>query len=220
MHEVALLTVFVADIFGSTHCLGMCGGIATALGTARSAVAWQPLVYQAGRISSYAIGGGIVGAADVAAGMTFETSLWSAVLRLATAMVVVSIGIGMALGSDHRRGRRLRASAGEAGCAGVGARTVVGLVALWVGVFGTFRRGHIGLRRAGWVDHDGVRTWHAPCDARLELRGLEIPGIKRFVCLSARRHHRRLRALDCYGADRRTDGQTWAFGAWPYKYCS
>ncbi|MGC2028709.1 MAG: sulfite exporter TauE/SafE family protein [Steroidobacteraceae bacterium] len=100
MHELALGTAFIAGVLGSTHCLAMCGGLATALGTARGGGSrWQPLLYQLGRILSYGLGGAIVGSLGEAAGMGFETSRWSEVLRLGTALIVVLIGLNIALGA-------------------------------------------------------------------------------------------------------------------------
>jgi uncharacterized protein len=100
MHELALGTAFIAGVLGSTHCLAMCGGIATALGTARGGgPRWQPLLYQLGRIASYGVGGAIVGSLGEAAGMGFEASRWSEVMRLGTALIVVLIGLNIALGA-------------------------------------------------------------------------------------------------------------------------
>ena len=110
MHELALMTIFLAGLLGSTHCLVMCAGLATALGATRGtgAGAWQPLLYQTGRITSYAVAGAIVGGLGAAAGLAFEISRWSEIMRLATALVVVLIGLDIALGSSVR-GRWLRA---------------------------------------------------------------------------------------------------------------
>jgi sulfite exporter TauE/SafE len=110
MHELTLATVFIAGLLGSTHCVMMCGGIATALGapSAGRARRWQPLIYQFGRISSYGIAGVIVGTLGAAAGLGFAISRWSQVLRLATALVVVLIGLDIALATSGR-GRWLRA---------------------------------------------------------------------------------------------------------------
>ena len=104
MHEIALGTAFIAGILGSAHCLAMCGGLATALGTARGggAARRQPLLYQFGRIASYGIGGALVGGLGAAAGMAFEVPRWSAVLRLGTALIVVLIGLNIALGAGSR----------------------------------------------------------------------------------------------------------------------
>jgi sulfite exporter TauE/SafE len=109
MHELALGSAFVAGVLGSTHCVAMCGGLATALGTQRQSPARaRPLLYQLGRVCSYGIAGAIVGSLGAAAGFAFEASQWSAVLRLSTALVVVLIGLNMALGS-RSRGPWLRA---------------------------------------------------------------------------------------------------------------
>jgi sulfite exporter TauE/SafE len=110
MHELTLATVFIAGLLGSTHCVTMCGGIATALGAPRvgGARRWQPLIYQLGRISSYGMAGAIVGTLGAAAGAGFAITRWSQILRLATALVVVVIGLDIALATSGR-GRWLRA---------------------------------------------------------------------------------------------------------------
>jgi uncharacterized protein len=99
MSELAWATAFLAGLLGSGHCLGMCGGIATALGTGAVRRPWQPLVYQLGRLTGYAIAGAIAGALGAAAGFAFALSRWSELLRLATAVVVVVIGLDIAFGS-------------------------------------------------------------------------------------------------------------------------
>lgn len=99
MSAVALVTVFVAGLLGSTHCLAMCGGLATALAAAPGpgARSWRPLLYQLGRVSSYLAAGAIAGALGVAAGSALTLPRLGVVLRLATAAVVVSIGLNLAL---------------------------------------------------------------------------------------------------------------------------
>jgi uncharacterized protein len=109
MHELALSSAFVAGVLGSTHCVAMCGGLATALGTQRhGTLRARPLLYQLGRVSSYGTAGAVVGSLGAAAGFAFEASQWSEVLRLGTALIVVLIGLNMALGS-RSRGPWLRA---------------------------------------------------------------------------------------------------------------
>jgi len=109
MLELALGSAFLAGVLGSTHCVAMCGGLATALGTRRhGTLRAQPLLYQLGRVTSYGIAGAIVGALGTVAGFAFEASQWSAVLRLGTGLIVVLIGLNIALGS-RLRGRWLRA---------------------------------------------------------------------------------------------------------------
>jgi sulfite exporter TauE/SafE len=109
MHELALGSAFVAGVLGSAHCVAMCGGLATALGTQRqSTTRARPLLYQLGRVSSYGIAGATVGSLGAVAGFAFEASRWTEVLRLGTALIVVLIGLNMALGS-RSRGPWLRA---------------------------------------------------------------------------------------------------------------
>ncbi len=107
MHEIAFATAFVAGLLGSGHCLAMCGGIATALGTAGGARG-NALLYQAGRLTSYALAGAIAGGVGAAAGFAFTVSRWSAILRLATALIVIVIGLDISLGTS-RLTRWLRA---------------------------------------------------------------------------------------------------------------
>jgi len=99
MPGLTWMTAFLAGLLGSGHCLTMCGGIAAALGAGGVRRPWQPLLYQLGRLSGYAIAGGIAGALGAAAGFAFALSRWSELLRLATALVVVLIGLDIALGS-------------------------------------------------------------------------------------------------------------------------
>ncbi len=67
--DATLLTAFLVGLLGSTHCLGMCGGIVSALTLGLRAdirrspwtIAPYLLAYNAGRIASYMIAGGLVG---------------------------------------------------------------------------------------------------------------------------------------------------------------
>ncbi len=108
MPELTLATALLAGFLGSTHCLGMCGGIATALGASPAGRSWRLLLHHMGRIASYAAAGGCAGAAGAAAGFAFTAARWSAVLRLATALAVIVIGLDIAL-SGNGRVRWLRA---------------------------------------------------------------------------------------------------------------
>lgn len=61
-----LLTSFTIGLLGSLHCIGMCGGLVSAVCLSRPALWWPGLLsYQAGRIGGYVILGllaGLVGA--------------------------------------------------------------------------------------------------------------------------------------------------------------
>ena len=98
MHELAWVAVFFAGLLGSTHCLAMCGGIATALGARAGARGWQPILYQVGRLTSYGMAGCIAGALGAGPGVAFAAPHWSDVLRVATALMVIAIGLNIALG--------------------------------------------------------------------------------------------------------------------------
>jgi hypothetical protein len=100
MRELTFLMALLAGLFGSTHCLAMCGGIATALGGASGRrLRWEALLYHGGRIASYTTAGAIAGALGAAAGFAFAASSWSALLRLGTAFMVTVIGLDISLGT-------------------------------------------------------------------------------------------------------------------------
>jgi sulfite exporter TauE/SafE len=69
--ELLLASVFVVGLLGGVHCVGMCGGIAAALTFGLPAerqgrfAALLPflLAYNAGRVASYALAGGLMGGA-------------------------------------------------------------------------------------------------------------------------------------------------------------
>jgi sulfite exporter TauE/SafE len=116
--ELTLVAALTAGLLGSGHCLGMCGGIAGALGaSARTATAsaagaaWYALVFNLGRVCGYALigalagllGGGLVSMADLPA--------WSATARGLTGLLMVMIGLQIAfrwslLGFIERSGAR------------------------------------------------------------------------------------------------------------------
>ena len=109
MPELTFTTAFLAGLLGSGHCLGMCGGLATALGTADPGPrrAWHALLCQLGRLTSYGAAGALVGGAGAAVGFAFSISTWGALLRLAAAAMIVLIGLDIVWGASGR-GRWLR----------------------------------------------------------------------------------------------------------------
>jgi len=100
------LTLFAAlgaGLLGSTHCLGMCGGIAGAVGVGdarnprtRKAAAGYSLLYNLGRIASYAVVGFAAGSVGHWLGATMNYAHWLVVLRVATGMVMIVIGLQIA----------------------------------------------------------------------------------------------------------------------------
>jgi uncharacterized protein len=92
--EAGLLAALLGGFIGSVHCLGMCGGIAGALGMAGAGKASFAVAYSAGRIASYMVAGAIAGA--IGAGLAGAAGLgpW---LRLLMGIVLVLLGLQVAL---------------------------------------------------------------------------------------------------------------------------
>jgi len=110
--ETMLLSALTAGLFGSLHCAGMCGGIASALGmsmkqssentqsVSSQPVSFQPLnmalFFQLGRISSYFVAGCIAGYfGDVITQATLFKNV-AVYLRLFSALFLVGLGLYLA----------------------------------------------------------------------------------------------------------------------------
>ncbi len=96
-----LLAALLAGLLGSGHCLAMCGGIAAAgalpgAGTGRTL--GRLLVYNGGRLASYALAGGLAGSVGLGLGYALNTADWAGVLRLATGLVILAVGAQIAFG--------------------------------------------------------------------------------------------------------------------------
>ena len=102
VNEMTIVSLFLAGLLGSGHCVAMCGGIAIALGGAPggSRVS-RSILYQLGRLTSYGMAGGLAGAIG-STGLSLATTHWSDILRLASALIVVVIGLRLALGSGSQ----------------------------------------------------------------------------------------------------------------------
>ncbi len=106
--EGGLMAAVIAGLLGSTHCLGMCGGIAGWLGlnTAVRGAAGRTgfaLAYNSGRIGGYVVLGAIAGFAGATSGAVFGLREWGPVLRLAFGVVIVLIGLQLAFGWNPLR---------------------------------------------------------------------------------------------------------------------
>lgn len=91
-----MLAAFITGFAGSMHCLGMCGPIALALpgGNAKGfRYFFGRLLYNSGRISMYAILGGIVSLFGVAAAM-FEVQRWVSIVMGAVMLVLALRELG------------------------------------------------------------------------------------------------------------------------------
>ena len=98
-----LVAAFLAGLVGSTHCLGMCGGISAALGMATAGegaatprALGYSLAYNLARVGSYALAGAVAGGIGLALGQAFHAPLMVLVLRALTGLVLVAIGLQIA----------------------------------------------------------------------------------------------------------------------------
>jgi len=97
----AVWIAFVAGLAGSFHCLGMCGGIVTALamrseGGSLIGSVQRQLFYHLGRVSTYALLGGAAGWLGSVADASMFTSV-SHWLFIAANVCVIAAGLGTAL---------------------------------------------------------------------------------------------------------------------------
>ncbi|WP_375754114.1 sulfite exporter TauE/SafE family protein [Vibrio sp. HN007] len=90
------LGAFMIGVLGSAHCMGMCGGIASAIGLtsdSNSGKVLTPLFYNTGRLLSYALTGAIVGGVVASASQIatdFAALNW---LRLLSAIVMIVLAL-------------------------------------------------------------------------------------------------------------------------------
>ena len=108
IETLPLVAALVAGLFGSTHCVLMCGGIAGALGlgtpaggACNSQSLRFPLLYNLGRIASYAVAGGIAGALGGGTLAIAGLPQLGRVFALLAALVIVIVGLRLATGGRH-----------------------------------------------------------------------------------------------------------------------
>ncbi|MFA0567062.1 sulfite exporter TauE/SafE family protein [Vibrio gallaecicus] len=88
---------FFIGLIGAGHCMGMCGGIASLLSIgSQKPSPMTPLLYNLGRLSSYALIGAIVGGAISSIGELSQFNALLGWLRLFTAifMIILALYIG------------------------------------------------------------------------------------------------------------------------------
>jgi len=93
MPELHLLgSALLLGLSGSGHCLGMCGGIASALSLGNQGGPAFTLSYHLGRISSYALLGAALGFAASA----IDIAPWTMGLRYLAGILLIAMGLYMA----------------------------------------------------------------------------------------------------------------------------
>ncbi|MEQ1668422.1 MAG: sulfite exporter TauE/SafE family protein, partial [Sulfuriferula sp.] len=99
MLEFSLISVLLVGLLGGVHCVGMCGGIVTALSFAtpnnKPSLAML-LGYNVGRILSYALAGGIAGAVGASTLLLNDFMPVSRGLYAAASVMMILLGLYLA----------------------------------------------------------------------------------------------------------------------------
>ncbi len=101
--ELTVVAALMAGLVGSSHCVGMCGGIAGALGMS-AADTDRPFIrrvlfvslFSCGRILGYAVIGALAGLLGQGLTESLDIETWAMVLRSATGVLLVAIGLQIA----------------------------------------------------------------------------------------------------------------------------
>ena len=96
--ELQLLSALTAGIFGSLHCVGMCGGISSALGLSigKDTKSLLSLSYQIGRITSYAIAGLLVAFLGAQLSQAGEYKAIAMTFKLLSVLFMAALGLYLA----------------------------------------------------------------------------------------------------------------------------
>lgn len=115
MPDTGFLAVFLIGLLGGVHCVGMCGGIVSALAspTPGRSVLWPlHLAYNLGRISSYALAGALMGALSnlgllLNNILPIQLGLYVAANLMLVALGLYLVGFTHSLAVTERLGQRL-----------------------------------------------------------------------------------------------------------------
>ena len=112
MPESSYFALFLVGLLGGTHCIGMCGGIVSALSMGATSRPSLHLAYNAGRILSYCVAGAIAGALGGASLALSDQLPARLVLFILANLMLVALGLYLmgvtrALAFSERFGARL-----------------------------------------------------------------------------------------------------------------
>jgi len=101
MHEFTYITAFTIGLMGGVHCVGMCGGIVGALSFASqneknrvgSSLLTLLLAYNAGRLFSYSIAGGLMGAVGWLVSVWTDIQLIQVLLQFLAGLFMLMMGL-------------------------------------------------------------------------------------------------------------------------------
>lgn len=93
----AYMVTFSLGFFGSMHCIGMCGGLVSALSMSRPAIWWSGLMaYQAGRVVTYSVMGLAVGLLGIPLQQLGSFGQIQLVLTSLAGLMMVTFGLNLA----------------------------------------------------------------------------------------------------------------------------
>lgn len=105
MIEYNVTGAFLVGLMGAAHCFGMCGGLVGAFSAqiphpkTGNLLAHQLkylLSYNLGRILSYTLAGGLVGASSAGLGHLFQLDIYLIVLRIIAGLMMIATGLYIA----------------------------------------------------------------------------------------------------------------------------
>jgi len=97
LHPELLAAAFLVGFLGSMHCVGMCGGLITALSMSRSRIWWPGLMgYQTGRIVTYTLLGLMIGILGMALAQTTWFSGAQQGLTVLAGILMIVFGLALA----------------------------------------------------------------------------------------------------------------------------
>ena len=91
-----LFAAFLVGLLGGVHCVGMCGGIISALAASGASTTRQLIGYHTGRIASYVVFGTLAGAIGSAAMIANNVLPVQQVLYALSAAMLIALGLYMA----------------------------------------------------------------------------------------------------------------------------
>jgi sulfite exporter TauE/SafE len=93
----AYMATFALGFFGSLHCIGMCGGLVSALGMTRSRIWWSGLAaYQAGRLLTYSLLGLAAGLLGISLQQLSGLGQMQFALTLLAGLMMITFGLNLA----------------------------------------------------------------------------------------------------------------------------
>jgi len=101
MHDFTYITAFTVGLMGGVHCVGMCGGIVGALSFASqnekirtsSSLLTLLLAYNAGRLFSYGLAGGLMGAVGWLVSVWTDIQLIQVLLQFLAGLFMLMMGL-------------------------------------------------------------------------------------------------------------------------------